>query len=921
MKSALKTVLFVSCVMCIFILAACSSQKESVTSRGMQNLTARYNILYNAREILKESERNIALSYQDNYDVLISVYKEPNESLSQPELKKLDDVILKANTIVNDKSQSKYVDDAYFLIGKANFLKSNFYNATEFFTYVYTSYPKQAELRQAALAYKIRSLINSERWAEAESTLDTAFKYIETEKSSVADLHAIAAQMAIYRREDAKAVTLLEKAIEAADKGQKQIRWTFLLAQLQQSTGQLAPALQSYNKIIRSNAPFDMAFNARLQSLSIQDEQNGRQADRPTQLLSLLRNDNNLDFADQVYYEIARIYADSGKLDKAIENYNISIQKSTKNENQKGLSYLSLADIYFKQADYVKSKAYYDSTLTSLSPQHRDFELIRKKANSLELLANRLTTIAREDTLQMLARLPEAERDIRIGELVRKQAQKAISPQPGLPVSQGSFGLQQPALRNNGSEKFYFNNPIALSQGLTDFKRIWGNRKLEDNWRRSHRSSSDITSATINSNAGLGIPLNPDEGPVTNENLSATIINAVPLTPELVAASDQRILSAYYDIGNYYREVLNDEAEAIKTYETMLARFPDNDLKLPLYYNLYRLYAKSNPQKSAEYKNILVNQYPNSAFARIINNPDYNLQSDEQETALQAFYNKVYESYVQKDYPEVLKLTTEAKQSFAVNKLSPQLDYLQALALGHTQDINVLDSAFRQIVNNFPEDRLIVPLVQQHLRYIDSNRVAMSKRTYALVDFDPNEPRFVEEPEAEPAVQEDKGNVIALDPAVKAPVTAPPVTVDKPQPQVPTPIAAENSMFSANDSEEYYFVVNVTDPSVNLSSSRFGIGQFNRANFSGEGIKHQLKSVGNQNQLIFVGVFSSKAAAADYFKNINPLMKDIMKVPAEKYETFFISKENLDKLTDRDTINKYTEFYRTYITGANNQYE
>jgi hypothetical protein len=115
-----------------------------------------------------------------------------------------------------------------------------------------------------------------------------------------------------------------------------------------------------------------------------------------------------------------------------------------------------------------------------------------------------------------------------------------------------------------------------------------------------------------------------------------------------------------------------------------------------------------------------------------------------------------------------------------------------------------------------------------------------------------------------------------------------------------------------------HFVVNVADPSVNLSSSRFGIGQFNRANFAGDGIKHQLKSVNNQNQLIFVGIFTNQEAVADYHRIINPLMKEIMKVPADRYNTFYISKENLEKLTDRESIIKYIEFYQQNLAGTNN---
>ncbi|MCF8452778.1 MAG: gliding motility protein, partial [Pedobacter sp.] len=138
-----------------------------MASRGMQNLTAHYNILYNAKELINLSEKNIQLNYSDNYDRVISVYKEPNESLSQSELKNLDGAILKANTIANEKSLSKYVDDAYFLIAKANHLKSNFFNAVEFFNYVYINYPAEKEIRQAALAWKARSLIASDRLEEA----------------------------------------------------------------------------------------------------------------------------------------------------------------------------------------------------------------------------------------------------------------------------------------------------------------------------------------------------------------------------------------------------------------------------------------------------------------------------------------------------------------------------------------------------------------------------------------------------------------------------------------------------------------------------------------------------------------------------------------------------------------------------------
>ena len=184
----------------------------------------------------------------------------------------------------------------------------------------------------------------------------------------------------------------------------------------------------------------------------------------------------------------------------------------------------------------------------------------------------------------------------------------------------------------------------------------------------------------------------------------------------------------------------------------------------------------------------------------------------------------------------------------------------------------------------------------------------MSKRRFALLDSDPNDAVFVDEPKDGQAI------AATLPPAaVSAPaqnIKADQTVTEKPEATNAAAVSDVTGMFSLSNSSEYYFVINVSDPSVNLSSSRFGVGQFNRSNFSGTAIKHQLKSVNNQNQLIFVGSFTNKETAVEYQRAINPFMKEIMKVPADRYNTFYITKENLDKLTNRDSIIKYFEFYQ-----------
>lgn len=896
-------------------LSSCNSQKETVASRNMQNLTAHFNILYNATEIVNESERNIQMAHSDDFDRIISVFKEPNESSSQSELAKLDQAILKANTIANEKSQSKYVDDAYFLIGKSNHLKSNFYNAVEFFDYVYQNYPKENEIKQASLAWKTRSLIASDRLEEAYNSIDSALKYINTEKKSVANIYATKAQLHIYAKEDAQAIEMLKKAINAKTSKQNKIRWTYLLAQLQQINGEAEDAFQNYSKVLKSNASFEMAFNAKLSAINLKNKLDKNSQNRTKQIANLLKDSKNTDFLDQIYFQIANSYAEENNLEKAIENYNNSISKSTKNVIQKGLAYLKLAEIYFKENDYVKSKAYYDSTLVALPSIYPDYAQIKKKAENIELLADRLSIIAKEDTLQYLAKLPENERDKKINDLVEVEIIKA---QAKLENNQSGATVANPSGNSSGNSKFYFNNSIAINQGIIDFKKSWGTRKLEDNWRRSQKSAADISNTLANNQEPSNDPfkdINQVNTVIDKDSLKQVLVKSIPLSLEMKKASDEKIGSALYDIANYYRDVSNDTLEAVKTYEKLLQRFPEDPNKLAVYYNLYRLYKSTNIETSEQYKNILLKNFPDSPFAKIILDPDYDQRNDEKEVAFNQFYNEVYNLYTKKKYSELINLISEKKSG--EEKAPAQLAYLNSLALGHLEKLDKLEESFKNIIDSHPDDQLIVPLIKIQLAFIDSNRTEMASRPVALLDNETVENSVFMEPVNEELVVK---NPIINSPAIeekpiqkeekkveenaKAVIQEPKKEITKNNPE---PI---DTYFEMDEQGDYYFIVNVSDPTLNLSSSRFGIGQFNRVNFSGNSIRHQLKSIADQNQLIFVGPLSGKDAAQSYFDQIRPLLKDIIKIPASKYNTFLISDNNLTKINDLETLERYLEFYK-----------
>jgi len=409
----------------IIIIAGCSLEKQSGLNRSMQNLTAHYNILFNANELLRRKQESYAASFPDAYTELLNVYPDTTSQGGSPD-KDMELAITKANTIINIKEQSHYIGNAYLVLGKARFLEGSYFDAVEYFSYVVRSFGNNFPLAQEAMVWKGRSLLYLNNLPQAKVVIDSAVQNINPKKpgkSFTADVYATRMQYNINTQNYAEAEEDAKQAIQFCSVSRLKLRWIFILAQLQELNLKPADAYDSYTRIVQSNASFEMAFNANLNRIRIQDNRNGIKLSKIDQLRKLLKNHDNIDFFDQIYYHIGQQYYSTGDIDNAIKNYKLSIRHSTKNENQRGVSYLRIADIDFKnKANYEGAKLYYDSTLTYLSPSYPGYQLIVKKSNNLQILTGLLQTIAREDTLQMLAGLDEKTRLTHIDAMVARKA-------------------------------------------------------------------------------------------------------------------------------------------------------------------------------------------------------------------------------------------------------------------------------------------------------------------------------------------------------------------------------------------------------------------------------------------------------------------------------------------------------------------
>jgi hypothetical protein len=302
----------------VVVIAGCSLEKQSGLNRGLQNLTAKYNILFNANELLREKQAGYEAAYVDDYTELLSVYRDTVAKSDVPD-KELDEVKAKANTIISVKEQSHYLGDAYLLLSKANYLDGNYFDAVEYANYVTRSFGNNADLKQEALVYKARSLLYINQPNDAKATLDSAMQSVNPKKKITADVYASKLQYDIYVQEYTDAEAMAKLAIQYARSSEQKLRLTFILAQLQELNHQPADAVANYIRVSKSNVEFDMAFNANLNRIRIEDSQNGVKVSRLARLKSLLKNSDNKDFADQVYYQIAQLQYNDGEIDNALK--------------------------------------------------------------------------------------------------------------------------------------------------------------------------------------------------------------------------------------------------------------------------------------------------------------------------------------------------------------------------------------------------------------------------------------------------------------------------------------------------------------------------------------------------------------------------------------------------------------------------
>ncbi|MEO5910720.1 MAG: tetratricopeptide repeat protein [Pelobium sp.] len=875
----------------------------------MKNLTAHYNIYFNARALLEESEKNISSSYDDDFSQLLAIFPLPEEQSSGNETEKLNEVIKKANTIALEKYESNWLDDSYLLLADAEYLKGDFYNAVEYYSYVGITFPEEKKNKLLAYLGQVKSDFALNNLSEADSVLGLAtslnYKYYKDQ------LAASKAQIALSKNDVKGAIAALEIAIEETKNKKNKTRWRYILAQLQETNGEQDNAYNNYDKIAKSNAAFDMSFNANLSRIRISEGQQGKQFDKLATLKRLLKEDKNEEFKEQIYFEIANTYREQKNLDKSTEFYQNAAHTVPSTAKQKGLSYLKLAEINFEDLkNYTQAQLYYDSTLQYLPKNYPNYKSIAVKANNLQYLADRLIIIEQQKKLLMNADLSDKELDDQFLQYYKEQELANLQEQSLASNQLGSISDFSEA--NKSGSSFYFYNNAALTQGLLEFKKKWGNRKLSDNWRVS--STNLISDANKNAVPVDGIDkakiLSLLENPITRDSLKIAYLKNIPFNPASKQLANDKIANALYEIAIFYKDVLKDNAEAAEALEAIVLNYPDNANASSIYYQLYRLLENIDPARSESNKNQLLQKFPNSIYAKTISDPNYGKEEDRLDGIVKAKYAQVYDLYLQKKYPEVLQEINSLRTNLgSFRKLDPQVAYLEALAIGNTEKVPAFLASLNGIVSTYPDDSDITPIVKQQIDFIANNRVVFDRRPTALVTDDENGdiisgkeiliiPKAKQEEKSLTEVKKIPSPIVKLDPVLpeKKQGVIVEIVYEKPK----------GIVFSNNLRQRHMIVIDITDPKTNIAQPFSKLSQYFYSKFDPATIKLLIRIVGQEDKFVIVsGDFYSIEEVQKVADELNGSLPEIMEGLTNNYKQFVISETNLKLLTDRNAVQQY----------------
>ncbi len=686
------------------ILYGCSQNSSSPLAVGFHNVNAKYNALFQANIKLKEIEKGLFDAYKDNYSQLLPILI-PIDSNSAGAMSEQLTAIIKKGSLVAERHQnSKWLDDAYVLIGKARLLKQDYKNAIETFKYVNTNATSD-KARDAAL-------IGLMRCYTEQGEFQTALRVAELLREeplndeNTRDFYLTKAHLHQLKEEYKTSVAILEEAFPYMKKNEQKARILFVAGQMYEILNDKNNASEKYLAVNKNRPSYDLGFYAKLDNALVLGETDGFQ--------KLLKDSKNKDLQDKIYEAMSAVEMRKGNSKDGVKLLQSSARNS-QNLKQLPYTFLKLADLAYNQmGNYEMAAAYYDSTASLLPQTDPAYKRVVDKQRSLRDFVTQNNIIKTEDSLQRLAKMNPAQLEKVLEKVVLdKNAKEAEDLRKAQEIV--NRGLQQQAEKNKeafadpNKTTWYFTNTIAQQQGKTTFSNVWGTRVLEDNWRRSSKDNA----STFDSNNNQGNNLSLKNLSIPTEKFGgglkadvADLKAKIPFSTEAFSASMKRKEEATFELGKIYKFRLNEPKNAISTLDNFISNFPKSTHEPEALY-LLALLNEENPGGKETYRRRLMKDYEDSYFARLLNRTSTEILSTGKESESQKLYAEAYGYFTQNNFTDALTFVETGLKQYPNSQIEDKFVFLKMMILAKTQTVDIYQKALKNFITDFPKSQLI----------------------------------------------------------------------------------------------------------------------------------------------------------------------------------------------------------------------
>ena len=693
---------------------SCSPRKDKFINRKFHALGTKYNVLYNGNIALERGIDGVNNEFTENFWELLPVERmNVSEDIFMPgqtknaDFERAEEKAIKAIQVhgmnFGGKEKNPQIDEAYLLLGQARYFDQRFVPAMAAFNNILNKYPTSDKINQVKI-WREKTSMRLDNDAGAIEKLKRLLKEENIEGQDLADASAALAQAYINTKSKDSAIAQLAIAAENTKVKREKARYHFIKGQLYNEFGKKDSANIEFDAIIEMHRQVPRSFyiNAHLEksyntNLSGEDD-----IEFQEYLTELEENRENRPFLDKIYYRIAEYHRNKISDSIAEVYYNKSLRKTTSDKYLRSLNYETLGNMYFDKNVYKTAGAYYDSTLTAMVINTKPYRIIKKKRENLDDVIYYEGIAQTNDSILKMVSLPKAEQlaiytkfaeDQRQKALEEKEQQeKALKQQKSQPALSNNLDKrnQQFSQKNQGNppgmsrdfqtntssksnSSFYFYNSTTVAYGKSEFLKIWGDRKLQDNWRHLSDRANNTNTKTKDSITDAGVAdtrFNPE-----------TYLASLPTEQtELDSIAKERNF-AYYQLGIIYKEKFK-EFELSKTrFENLLDNKPEDRLVLPSKYNLYRVYIELGLNQKAEaMKMAIINDYPESRYAEILLNPQSELSKDE--NSPEAIYTKLYKQFTDEEYASVITEAEAQIKRLEGDAFVPKFEILKASARG-----------------------------------------------------------------------------------------------------------------------------------------------------------------------------------------------------------------------------------------------